>query len=62
LKTDVSFHGPIPEAIETIRHFIAETTGQAPDDREIADALRRYFVLNEIRAHILMNRTGENSS
>lgn len=47
---------PVLEAVETVRKFIAETTGRAPSDEEIADALKRYFVLNEIKAHILMTR------
>jgi len=46
----------ILRALEAIRHFITETTGQAPSDAELADALKRYFVLNEIKAHILMVR------
>jgi len=44
------------EAIDRIRHFVAETTGKAPSDEELADALKRYFVLNEIKDHILMIR------
>jgi hypothetical protein len=44
------------EAIGRIRHFVAETTGKAPTDEELADALKRYFVLNEIKDHILMIR------
>ena len=45
------------EAIQTVKHFIAETTGKEPTDEEIADALKRYFVLNEIKEHILMVRS-----
>ena len=59
MKTKISLRGPIPEAVETVRHFITETTGQAPSDQEIAAALKRYFVLNEIKAHILMARNSE---
>jgi len=62
LKTKIPSREPIPEAVETIRHFITETTGQAPSDKEIADALKRYFVLNEIKAHILMARNSEPES
>jgi hypothetical protein len=47
----------IEAAIEGIRRFIAETTGTEATTAEIADALKRYFVLNEIKAHIEMKRT-----
>ncbi len=47
----------IRDAIETVRGFIMQTTAQAPTDEEIADALTRYFVLNEIREHIQMVRS-----
>ena len=49
----------IADALDGVRRFIAETTGTAPGDAEIADALGRYFVLNEIKAHILMLREQE---
>jgi hypothetical protein len=47
------------EALETMESFIMETTGRKPTQQEIANALKRYFVLNEIKAHVLMER-GEN--
>ena len=62
MKAETPPRGPIPEAVETVRHFITETTGQTPSDAEIADALKRYFVLNEIKAHILMARNSEPGS
>lgn len=43
-------------AIETIRGYVEEMTGQAPSDPEIALALTRYFVLKEICEHIEMQR------
>jgi len=46
----------ITEAITKIIHFITETTGKAPTVNELADSLKRYFVMNEIRDHILMAR------
>jgi hypothetical protein len=49
-------HPAIVDAIETIENFIAETTGTRPQPEEIARALKRYFVLNEIKDHILMQR------
>jgi hypothetical protein len=48
-------HG-LMKALETVDNFIAETTGQKPTQQEIANALKRYFVLNEIKAHIVMER------
>jgi hypothetical protein len=54
--------GPLPtisrleEALATIERFVAETTGQPPSEAELADALQRYFVLNEIKGHIEMLR------
>jgi hypothetical protein len=46
-------------AIEGIEHFMAETTGQKATAAEISDALGRYFVLHEIKEHILMLRDDE---
>ena len=43
-------------ALDRVSSFIAETTGTAATSEEIADALMRYFVLEEIRAHIKMQR------
>jgi hypothetical protein len=54
--------GPAPkiprleEALATIERFVTETTGQPPSEAELADALQRYFVLNEIKGHIEMLR------
>ena len=56
MNTEKPLNHSILKAVQTVRHFIAETTGQPPTDQEIADALKRYFVLNEIKAHILMVR------
>jgi hypothetical protein len=44
----------IVKALKTIRRFVRETTGEEPEDRDIARALCRYFVLNEIKEHIVM--------
>ncbi|MCG6911475.1 MAG: hypothetical protein LJE94_15320 [Deltaproteobacteria bacterium] len=46
------------DALENIENFIRETTGKPATAREIANALKRYFVLNEIKAHIVMDREG----
>ncbi len=55
-KTDFS---PIDRSLERVRRFVAETTGAAPSDAEIADALGRYFVMKEIADHIVMVRGDE---
>jgi hypothetical protein len=46
---------PLLEALETIITFIRETTGRTPDQTELAEALKRYFVMKEIKDHIFMN-------
>jgi hypothetical protein len=58
MKTEISPNDLILDAIQGVRRFITETTGKEPTDEEIADALKRYFVLNEIKEHILMVRSG----
>jgi len=44
------------DALRTVHYFVAQTTGEAPTKEEIAGALKRYFVLNEIMEHIVMDR------
>lgn len=44
------------EALVAVENFILETTGQKPTQQEIANALKRYFVLNEIKGHVVMER------
>jgi hypothetical protein len=46
----------IIEAIGKIEGFITQTTGKAPEPREISSALTRYFVLKEIKDFIVMSR------
>lgn len=43
-------------ALDTVVDFIRQVTGVEPTQTEIADALSRYFVLNEIKDHIVMLR------
>ena len=50
---------PIGRSLERVRDFVAQVTGEAPTEDEIADALGRYFVLKEIADHIEMVRRGE---
>jgi hypothetical protein len=49
----------LDQSLARVRRFVAETTGTAPSDEEIADALGRYFVMKEIGDHIAMVRRGE---
>lgn len=51
----------LTHALDTIADFIRQVTGLEPTQAEIADALTRYFVMNEIKDHILMKRQGSNS-
>jgi hypothetical protein len=46
----------LTDALETVSDFIRQVTGVEPTQAEIADALTRYFVMNEIKDHILMMR------
>jgi len=57
VKKETPVSPSIIEAIQALKYFIAETTGKEPTDEEITDALKRYFVLNEIKEHILMLRS-----
>jgi hypothetical protein len=47
------------DALKTVSDFIRQVTGVAPTPAEMADALTRYFVLNEIKEHIVMLREGD---
>jgi len=51
--------GPVQSALAMVRRFVSETTGKPASDDEIADALKRYFVLKEIADHIEMRRAGQ---
>lgn len=46
----------ITQAIGKIEDFIGTSTGKAPSPEELASALTRYFVLNEILGFIKMSR------
>lgn len=48
----------LTDALAAVSNFIREVTGIEPTQAELADALTRYFVLNEIKDHILMKREG----
>ena len=47
---------PLIDALETIITYIQETTGRTPNQTELAKALKRYFVMNEIKDHIFMDQ------
>ena len=49
------------DALDKVADFIQQVTGASPTPSELADALTRYFVLNEIKDHIVMVREGEGS-
>ena len=51
-KTDLA----LTDALDTVSDFIRQVTGVEPTPAEIADALTRYFLLKEIKDHILMMR------
>ena len=46
----------LSQALERVADFVEQVTGEEPTQAELADALSRYFVLNEIKDHILMVR------
>ena len=47
----------LKDALDGVSNFIAETTGTAPTQEEIADALRRFFVLQEERCPIFTDKS-----
>ena len=49
-------------ALDRVSDFIHQVTGSPPTPAELADALTRYFVLNEIKDHIVMVRQGDEDS
>jgi len=54
--THESGENQVRSAMDAIRNYVSQITGQAPTDAEIARALNRYFVLKEICEHIEMQR------
>ena len=49
----------LTDALDIVSDFIRQVTGVEPTQAEIADAMTRYFVLNEIKDHILMLREAQ---
>jgi len=60
--TDEGGEKSIATAIDVIKNYILEITGETATDTEIAGALTRYFVLREICEHIEMQRGNGDSS
>ncbi|MBI5589623.1 MAG: hypothetical protein HY881_03975 [Deltaproteobacteria bacterium] len=54
--THEGYGNQLETAIDAIRSYVSEITGETPTDAEIARALTRYFVLKEICEHIEMQR------
>jgi hypothetical protein len=46
------------EALDYAMQYMEEVTGKAASQEELARALKKYFVLNEIKAYIEMERNG----
>ncbi len=46
----------LADALDVVANFVRQVTGLEPTPVELADALTRYFVLNEIKDHIEMMR------
>ncbi len=59
MKSDQTIEPILISALDRVADFITQVTGKEPSQAEIADALSRYFVLNEIKEHILMVRESQ---
>lgn len=59
LAPDSNVDPKVAAALGKVEDFIEKTTGKAPTPDELADALTRYFVLNEILGFIRMERGEE---
>lgn len=56
MKPHQTIDPALDEALAAVSDFIRQVTGRKATQSEIADALTRYFVLKEIKDHILMMR------
>ena len=56
----VRFGKPMTDAILTMLRYVRETTGDEPTQKEIANALKSYFILNEIGNQIKFQRKKQN--
>ena len=50
----------IADAILTVLKYVRDTTGEEPTQEEIANALKNYFILNEIGNQIKFQRKKQN--
>jgi hypothetical protein len=59
MATSETIDDSIVDAVERIQHFLKEVTGEKATQQEIAKALTHYFVMNEIKEYVEMNREAE---
>ena len=53
---------PVTDAILTVMKHVRDTTGDEPTQEEIANALKSYFILNEIGNQIKFQRKKQSST
>jgi hypothetical protein len=58
MNTSMPLDPELADALATVADFIRQVTGDEPTQAELADALTRYFVLKEIKEHVIMLREG----
>lgn len=56
VKEKAEFDPKLVEAIHTIENFVGEVTGTPPTQPELAQCLKRYFILKEILDQIVWER------
>ncbi len=56
MTTPAGYEKEVEKAVETIRNYVTNMTGEECTDAELARALTRYFVMKEICEHIEMHR------
>ncbi|MBF0226080.1 MAG: hypothetical protein HQK76_11545 [Desulfobacterales bacterium] len=49
----------LQSSIQFVQNFLEQTTGQKASQAEIANVLKKYFVLNEIKDTIVMERSSK---
>ncbi len=48
------------DAVKALDEYITRTTGTQPTQKELSEALSKFFVLKEIKEFIEMSRKGKN--
>ncbi|MDD9301250.1 MAG: hypothetical protein HUK40_02460 [Desulfobacter sp.] len=56
MNQTISLHPALVAAVVKIQDFITHTTGCPPTPEELAHAMTKYFVLNEILGFVEMSR------